>query len=161
MALWFHVNEHIGEFMVWILGLRLMIKVGESGTNQCFTSFIAIILLPGYEQMITCASCLCFFPPLYSLHLLCFVFVRLFFKSIYLFIWERARMGGAEGEGERSSSWLCTEHGARWGAWSNNPEIRTWAKTKRWRLNWLCHPGAPDFVVFVIVFLLAFFFLYP
>ena len=44
---------------------------------------------------------------------------------------------GIEGEGIRSR--IHTECRARWGAWSQDPEITTWAKTKSQMLNQLHH----------------------
>ena len=66
-------------------------------------------------------------------------------KYIYLFIFRQRQRAflGTGTEGERISSRLHTECGARLGAWSHDPEIMTWVKTKSQRLNWLYPPGAP------------------
>ena len=67
------------------------------------------------------------------------IWVKNFFKKIYLF--ERESSEG-NGRGERESqadSALKTQCGA----WSQDTEILTWVKTKNQTLNWLCHPGAP------------------
>ena len=42
---------------------------------------------------------------------------------------------------ERNLSRLSAEQGAQCGAWSQDPEIMTWAETKSQMLNWLYHPG--------------------
>ena len=57
----------------------------------------------------------------------------------YFFIWrEGARRG---------TSWLGSECAAQLGAWSHDPEIRTWAKIMTWRPNWLTHPGTPGSLI--------------
>ena len=58
------------------------------------------------------------------------IYFYLFFKDfIFLFDRERAQAGWvqAEGEGEAASP---AEQGARCGAWSQDPEIMTWAKVR-------------------------------
>ena len=54
-----------------------------------------------------------------------------FFKIIFkdLFIWEIESTH--VGEKERTSSRLPVEHGAICRAWSHNPDLTTWAKTKQ------------------------------
>ena len=79
----------------------------------------------------------------YVSDLICASFLFLFFK-IYLFILETERKSERAGAGEgrdsipeRTPSWAQSHHRAQ----SHNPEIRTWAQTKSWMLNWLHHPG--------------------
>ena len=54
----------------------------------------------------------------------------------FLIFRERERAQGGEGQrwGERIPSRLCAHWGAQHGAWSHNPEIRTWVKTRVGRL---------------------------
>lgn len=52
-----------------------------------------------------------------------------------------AQVGGQRRK-ESISSRLCIEYRAWHTAWSHNPVIMTWAKTKSRTLNWLCHPSA-------------------
>ena len=70
----------------------------------------------------------------FSFHLSSEAKFSLIFKKD-IFILDRAWAGGAEGEGEKISSRLCTEHGAWHGTRSHNPEIMTWAETKSQTLN--------------------------
>ena len=70
--------------------------------------------------------------------------VSFFFKD--LFILERCScvwQGGEEGE--RISSTLPAEHGARCGARSHDPEIVTRTEIKSLTLHW--HPGTPKNIV--------------
>jgi len=71
-----------------------------------------------------------------------------------LFIWEKeretAQAGGAEGKGERISSRLHTQHGARRRTQSHDPEIMTQTETKSQSLNQLQHPGAPIFCFLIL-----------
>ena len=66
-----------------------------------------------------------------------------FFKFIYLFWeWESASRGEAERESQAGctvSTELAVELDPR------NREIMTWAEIKSQMLNWLSHPGAPEF----------------
>ena len=57
-----------------------------------------------------------------------------------------ARGGERPRERERLSSRLSAECEALQGAWSQDPEIMTWAKTKSQMLNWLCHRGCPIYL---------------
>ena len=59
-----------------------------------------------------------------------------------LCIWELERVWAREEKQRRGTSRLYTEYGARWRAWSHDPEIMTWGEIKSQILNWLSHPGA-------------------
>lgn len=51
-----------------------------------------------------------------------------------------------QGEGQREREYQADSAlsvGAWNRGWSQDPEIITWAKLKRWMLNWLSNPGAP------------------
>ena len=63
-----------------------------------------------------------------------------------IFIWKRERIHvwvgeRKEGEEEKSSSRLSTEHRAWCGVQSQDPEIMTWGKTKSRTPNRLSHPS--------------------
>ena len=66
-------------------------------------------------------------------------------------------MRGAKGEEERISSRLSSAWSPREvsisGLWDHNPEITTWAKTKSWMFNQLCHIGAPGFLIWSKIFI--------
>ena len=65
-----------------------------------------------------------------------------FFKD--LFIYDRVRVSSHEEEQkERISSRPRADHGARHRAWSQDPEIMTWAETKSQMLNQSHYPGSP------------------
>lgn len=73
-----------------------------------------------------------------------FYFLRfIYFKEKESEWWE-----GAEREKERNASRLPVERGAWYRAWSHDPEIRAWAKTKSWVRNQLHQPGAPAWRLF-------------
>jgi len=46
---------------------------------------------------------------------------------------------------------LHTQHGAQHGAWTHDPEIKTWAEIKSLMLNWLRNPGTPTYVYFKVI----------
>ena len=60
-----------------------------------------------------------------------------------------------EGQWQRKTSRLLTEKEAQCGAWSQHPEIMTWAEIKSQILNWFSHPGAPGGLPFLTIFLLV------
>ena len=53
------------------------------------------------------------------------------------------------GKVQRILSRLHAHHGTWHGAWSNNPDIMTWAKLKSGMLNWLSHPSILMKIIFV------------
>ena len=53
----------------------------------------------------------------------------------------------AQKEKERVLSKLHTQRRAPCEAGSYDPEIRSWAETMSWLLNWLCHTGAPHMFI--------------
>ena len=64
---------------------------------------------------------------------------------IYLF--ERDTASTSRGRGrERVRSRLPSEHGACCRSWSQDPEIKTWAKIKSWALNQASHLRCPKLI---------------
>lgn len=68
-----------------------------------------------------------------------------FFKTLIYFLERESTSGRGRGEGRRISSRLH---------WAEEPHpglsLMTWAKTTRWMLSRLCHPGAPRLSRFLI-----------
>ena len=58
-----------------------------------------------------------------------------------------------ERQRERETQVDCAVHRARLRVWSPSPEIRTWAQTKSWTLNQLCHPGALKTGIMTTIFI--------
>ena len=81
-----------------------------------------------------------------SIYTVLFCFVLFF--PYDLFIWEKEGERENKGEGQRErekiSSRFSTQLGAWQRAWSHDPEIMTWAKTKSQLLNGLSHSGILD-----------------
>ena len=64
-------------------------------------------------------------------------------RLFYLFHreWMHSSEVGRARERKKTSS--DTQCKAPHETWSRDPEIMTWAKTRSWMPNWLCHPGTP------------------
>ena len=70
-------------------------------------------------------------------------------KNVYFFILRQCLYmsgRGAEGEGEKIPSRLCTQHRARHRAWSHDREIMTWVKFKSLPLNRWSHERGPPLI---------------
>ena len=141
-ALWYSIYDHITVYLTIILvAIRWSTNctITSNSLNIITKWLIQIKLLHVFSLCKWCTGLhhqSRLFPGLWPMDQL------LFFLKIYLFILESGR--GAEGEEERNPSRLCTEHRAWHGAWSQDPEIMTWAETKSQMLNWLRHQAPLD-----------------
>ena len=88
---------------------------------------------------------------LMKLRMILWFLVLLFSKFI---LREREEAWGKEGQRERGRGTIPNTVSAEpsVGLKLTNREIMTCAETKSWTVNWLSHPGTPDFVILMCFF---------